>query len=236
MKKWQKTLVLILAVVMVVGLSSAALAASVTKKQLTAEYSGIQITLDGQKIEPKDANGTIVEPFIVDGTTYLPVRALSNAFGLDVDWDQATQTVVLTTPEETNTDTGSSTEALTEVEYKAKCQTYTYNEIARNPENYVGTYAKYTGEVVQVMEGDDGYCELRITITKKNDGYSSYYTDAIYASYTRKLGESRLLEGDLVTAYGQNDGLFSYITVRGDEITVPYVVLEYVELIDHLEY
>lgn len=95
MKKWQKTLVLILAVVMVVGLSSAALAASVTKKQLTAEYSGIQITLDGQKIEPKDANGATVEPFIVDGTTYLPVRALSNALGLDVDWDQATQTVKL---------------------------------------------------------------------------------------------------------------------------------------------
>lgn len=95
MKKWQKTLVLVLVVALVAGLSSAALAVGVTKKQLTAEYSGIQITLDGQKIEPKDANGATVEPFIVDGTTYLPVRALSNALGLDVDWDQATQTVIL---------------------------------------------------------------------------------------------------------------------------------------------
>ena len=35
----------------------------------------------------------MVEPFIIDGTTYLPVRALSNALGFDVGWDNATSTV-----------------------------------------------------------------------------------------------------------------------------------------------
>lgn len=95
MKKVRKVLCLMLAFALVLGVATASVAATVTKKQLTAEYSGIQITLDGQKIEPKDANGTTVEPFIVDGTTYLPVRALSNALGLDVSWDQATQTVIL---------------------------------------------------------------------------------------------------------------------------------------------
>lgn len=95
MKKVRKVLCLMLAFALVLGVATASVAATVTKKQLTAEYSGIQITLDGQKIEPKDANGVTVEPFIVDGTTYLPVRALSNALGLDVNWDQATQTVIL---------------------------------------------------------------------------------------------------------------------------------------------
>lgn len=49
--------------------------------------------VDGVSITPKDANGTVVEPFIVDGTTYLPVRAVGEAMGKTVDWDGRTHTV-----------------------------------------------------------------------------------------------------------------------------------------------
>lgn len=58
-------------------------------------YNDIKITLNGQKIEPKDANGTIVEPFIIDGTTYLPVRAIANSLDINVEWDGNTNTVKL---------------------------------------------------------------------------------------------------------------------------------------------
>jgi len=60
-------------------------------------YDNIKITLDGQTVTPTDANGNAVEPFAIDGTTYLPVRAISNALGLDVGWDQATSSVLLST-------------------------------------------------------------------------------------------------------------------------------------------
>lgn len=69
-----------------------------TVRQLNANYSGIKITLDGAEIVPTDANGATVEPFTVDGTTYLPVRAIANALGLNVEWDGTTQTVKLTKP------------------------------------------------------------------------------------------------------------------------------------------
>ena len=59
----------------------------------TLVYRGIKIILDGTLITPRDASGNVVEPFIIDGTTYLPVRALSNALGFDVGWDNATSTV-----------------------------------------------------------------------------------------------------------------------------------------------
>ena len=59
----------------------------------TLVYRGIKIILDGALITPRDASGNVVEPFIIDGTTYLPVRALSNALGFDVGWDNATSTV-----------------------------------------------------------------------------------------------------------------------------------------------
>ena len=58
-------------------------------------YKNIKITLNGINIEPKDVNGNIVEPFIIDGTTYLPVRAICKALGLEVNWNSETNTVEL---------------------------------------------------------------------------------------------------------------------------------------------
>lgn len=86
---------------LVFGLGAPALAATV--RQLNASYSGIKITMDGKEIVPTDASGAVVEPFAVDGTTYLPVRAVANAMGLDVTWDGQTQTVKLSTPNTTAT-------------------------------------------------------------------------------------------------------------------------------------
>ena len=74
-----------------------ALASSGTK-DATLYYRDIKITLDGNTIIPKDASGNAVEPFIIDGTTYLPVRGIAPALGLSVDWDAANSIVKLTTP------------------------------------------------------------------------------------------------------------------------------------------
>lgn len=51
---------------------------------------GIKLFVDGKLIIPTDGNGTVVEPFIYEGTTYLPLRALSNALTNNqkpVKWD-----------------------------------------------------------------------------------------------------------------------------------------------------
>lgn len=70
------------------------------QKQATLNYSGIRIVLDGETVTPKDGAGNVVEPFTIDGTTYLPVRAIGNALGLEVGWDGTTNTVILTSPED----------------------------------------------------------------------------------------------------------------------------------------
>ncbi|MBQ3055636.1 MAG: hypothetical protein IJC88_05990 [Oscillospiraceae bacterium] len=64
-------------------------------KTIEAFYNNIKIYVDGVKIEPKDATGKTVEPFIYNGTTYLPVRAVGEAIGKTVAWDGATQSVYL---------------------------------------------------------------------------------------------------------------------------------------------
>ena len=58
-------------------------------------YNDIKIEIDGERFIAQDANGAIVEPFIYNGTTYLPVRAIAEAFDKKVAWDEQTYTVSL---------------------------------------------------------------------------------------------------------------------------------------------
>ena len=62
---------------------------------ISAMFNNIKIVVDGTQIQPKDANGNPIEPFIVNGTTYLPVRAVANAVGKEVYWDGPNWTVFL---------------------------------------------------------------------------------------------------------------------------------------------
>ena len=88
--------------------------ASTGYKDAELWYDDISVVLNGDELVLRDGQGNIVEPFIIDGTTYLPLRAISGALGLDVDWNSSTSTVILETPDFSgstgnsgNTNTGS---------------------------------------------------------------------------------------------------------------------------------
>ena len=87
----------VLVTLLLLGSMGTAMAA-VGSKPANLEYNDIKVTLDGTPINLVDAAGNTVEPFIISGTTYLPVRAVAGALGLDVNWDAATKTVILTRP------------------------------------------------------------------------------------------------------------------------------------------
>lgn len=76
------------------ALVTAAYATNATKT-IQAAYMNIKLVIDGVPVTPKDSNGTIVEPFIYNGTTYLPVRAVGEALGKQVGWDGKTKTVYI---------------------------------------------------------------------------------------------------------------------------------------------
>lgn len=58
-------------------------------------YDNIKVYKDNVLCELKDANGTVVEPFIYNGTTYMPVRGTANLADMEVTWDGATKSVFL---------------------------------------------------------------------------------------------------------------------------------------------
>lgn len=65
---------------------------------------GITIKYNGVNQEFTDATGARVYPISFNGTTYLPVRAVSNLVGLPVEWNGAENTVYLGTTNEQPTD------------------------------------------------------------------------------------------------------------------------------------
>ena len=93
MKKSFKGFIMGLIMGLVISCVCVGAVTEVVTKEL--HYNDIKVTLNGKEITPKDANGKVVEPFIIDGTTYLPVRAVASALGLEVNWDGETNTVKL---------------------------------------------------------------------------------------------------------------------------------------------
>lgn len=99
MKKLTRILIAALAVCLLA--TSVFAAAGAVQKTLT--YRNIRITLDGETLTPTDAGGKATEPFIMDDSVYLPVRAISEALGCEVSWDDAASTVRLLSPERAGT-------------------------------------------------------------------------------------------------------------------------------------
>ncbi|MGE4213814.1 MAG: Ltp family lipoprotein [Anaerotignaceae bacterium] len=88
------------------------------RKNLVAEYNNIKIYVDGKLVQ------TSAEPFVVNGTTYLPVRAVGEAVGKSVTWDGATQSVYLGEKPVTTTTTTTTSETVGQKNAREKAKSY----------------------------------------------------------------------------------------------------------------
>ena len=71
-------------------------AATNTTKQISVTSGNINLVVNGKHVIPKDAAGNVVEPFLYDGTVFVPLRAVAEALNMDPTWDSATTTATLT--------------------------------------------------------------------------------------------------------------------------------------------
>lgn len=149
--------------------------------QIQVEYKDIKVVLDGKVLDLWDAAGNVTEPFKYGGTNYVPVRALSEALGLTVEWDGQTNTINLTS------NTGAK-------EYRdgylsAPASVYTSSAEENGMEN-VPMYV--TGEVTEISEYNGcryvvvatNLGKMAIIDTLQMDGFSSMGTgDSVTAGF-----------------------------------------------------
>jgi hypothetical protein len=55
----------------------------------------INFVLDDQEWQPKDPDGKVLSPIIYNGSSYLPTRAIAEAVGAKVDWNNETKTIMI---------------------------------------------------------------------------------------------------------------------------------------------
>lgn len=116
---------------------------------------------------------------------------------------------------------------LTDEEFISICEEYDYDDIARNPDNYKGKHAVFTGQVIQVQESGK-HVVMRVNVTK---GEFDIYTDTVYVEYERKSDdEPRVLDWDIITMYGSMNGIKKYTAVFGNQVTIPSFIARIVEI------
>ena len=98
-KNLKRIVITSLAAVMV--LSSAAFGASkIYKKQITATYGRVKFNYNGTDVTSKIESSYGTPGFIGDDNrAYIPVRAVADVLGVDVNWDYTTHTAFLTASE-----------------------------------------------------------------------------------------------------------------------------------------
>ena len=93
MKKSHIAAALALTSCMVVG----AAAVNGLPQSVTATFRpDVTLQVNGTAYTIRDTNGNEVAPLLYNGTTYVPLATLGQALGVQVSWDAATQTVVVT--------------------------------------------------------------------------------------------------------------------------------------------
>ncbi len=97
-----------------------------------------------------------------------------------------------------------------------------YDDLSRTPDAFEGKAVCYSGEVVQLVEGEE--CNsLRVAI----DGD---YDKMVYLEYEPHITPVRVLEDDIITFYGIYYGIYQYESTSGAMISVPAVGVEYIEI------
>ena len=116
----------------------------------------------------------------------------------------------------------AAAEAEAEAAAKAGYETgITYDQIARTPDDFEGSLVKFSGRVIQVIEGAT---EIQIRFAVNDD-----YDTVLFGYYSPGIVTSRVLEDDMITIYGTSVGLISYESTMGGNITIPAVSIDKID-------
>ncbi|QHJ72492.1 toxin regulator [Planococcus halotolerans] len=97
----------------------------------------------------------------------------------------------------------------------------TYDQLARTPDEYIFEKVKFSGTVIQVMEGD-GLTQIRLAV---NDDYDTI----LFAEFDAAVLDYRILEDDTITIRGLSSGLITYESTMGGSISIPGVIIDQIE-------
>lgn len=78
-----------------VFIMTSAVAFSSSEKTITISGEKVKVTINGTEYILRDVNGKEVDPILYNGTTYVPLRAVSEFLGKNVRWDEENREAIV---------------------------------------------------------------------------------------------------------------------------------------------
>lgn len=236
MKKYKD---IALGIVLGATLVSAIPVAYATYKKSIEVQTGITIYVDNVKLTPTDINGNEVEVFIYEGTTYLPVRAITTALGEDIHWVESTTSVYIGEEPKTERvpiyiDGIDITEPLTE---GITPENAVRSPVINEPQVEISVVPEFTEDITGGIEHPEGvtvaYSDIVSWVYYLAEGDMDNYSnwDSILADSSRgqidEYGQTPLDRYNLFKAdpFGASDELVSCyqrLSITGDRGIKPY--------------
>ena len=101
---------------------------------------------------------------------------------------------------------------------------FDYKTYARNPENYIGQKYELNGEILQVTGSRENGYGIRLAT-------GDYSSDVVYVKFSFDPGYS-LLDGDVVTVCAKANNMYTYETVLGSTLTIPYFIADSIKIVE----
>ncbi|MGM9551201.1 MAG: stalk domain-containing protein [Clostridia bacterium] len=181
----------------------------------------VNIKINGEEFIAKNALGEVVEPFIKDGSTYLPVRAMGEAVGKEVSFDAENYAVYVGSKP-----MATDVEAYPYVQIEDKIYTDGFLKFGFRTENFILSYKMEKLIENKIKEGLITKEDIEKSI---NDVYASYgETEESLADFAKSIG---VKEGEIRECFNLLAGeiaLLSKIEVPEDEydnfVTVKHIL------------
>ena len=91
----KKRMILVVSLLMVFAFTAGVIANPAVESITANLAKDIKFVVDGESWAPAETDGSAMYPIIYKDRTYLPVRAIGEALGVKVDWNNDTRTVIL---------------------------------------------------------------------------------------------------------------------------------------------
>lgn len=216
MKIKKSVLTLVLALAVTCGVVIGAGASSTLQEIKAYLNSGITVKYNNAVQTMTDTNGKTVYPITYEGTTYLPVRAVSKMLGIGVEWDQATQSVLLTDG------AGGGTDLIETFE--------PYSFTDENRQSWNKDITRYYAQV-RTSEGKsqsiggvntDHWALMYTAMYCENPTVSGYYN--IGGTYHTLTFQAYSSHDVTLSVYGDNDTLLGEFPLKGSQVPQTFTV------------
>ncbi len=110
-----------------------------------------------------------------------------------------------------------------EAKMKEYSSEYSYTQLARDPDSYIGQKMTFSGKVLQTGDAGSGLRYVRLAANSDSNS-------VLFVTYEEDIVPYNILEDDIITIYGVSLGEYTYEAVLGNSITIPWINADIIDM------